>query len=445
MPTKAKQSRDNDVQASIQATIVKKCSRVAHRPETNKACASGRCQHTCEPAQVEQCPHKWTVRYSVDSVQHEESFAELDQVQAFQLKLSSGKREEGKMFVDPRAGVVPFLPLAIAFIGNLPRAGERAKEVYRSNMRNPAVVALLQGRSVREVAVMEDEVTELLNVTIGGYQDEYRCTVRRVISDTLDQCVRRGMIPRHMLGGIELGPRVVSAEQYEKEQERRALVYLTDEQVRLLADGTQATRAGRKGPQLLQGFGISAWLMRTMGLRIRESLGVRKSDFKTRPDGTRYLHLCWQASTDGRKLVPLKHRKAGDYRDVPVPEAVWNMVQARPDGPVCPGLSTAYLPYSTAHSRFMKLMGHLGIVGPHPHALRHQFASEALDQNPRELANISKVLGHKSIEETPRHYIHASADPEQRVSALMNARWPGIPAAPKTAPKARGRALKAVA
>jgi hypothetical protein len=118
MPTKAKQSRDNDVQASIQATIVKKCSRVAHRPETNKACAAGKCQHTCEPAQVEQCPHKWTVRYSVDSVQHEESFAELDQAQAFQLKLSSGKREEGKMFVDPRAGVVPFLPLAIAFIGN---------------------------------------------------------------------------------------------------------------------------------------------------------------------------------------------------------------------------------------------------------------------------------------------------------------------------------------
>jgi hypothetical protein len=74
------------------------------------------------------------------------------------------------MFVAPRAGAVPFLPLAIALIGNLPKAGDRAKEAYRSSMRNPAVVALLQGRSVREVAVMEDEVTELLNVTIGGYR-----------------------------------------------------------------------------------------------------------------------------------------------------------------------------------------------------------------------------------------------------------------------------------
>ncbi len=41
-----------------------------------------------------------------------------------------------------------------------------------------------------------------------------------------------------------------------------------------------------------------------MGLRIREALGVRKADFKDRPDGTRYLHLCWQASGNGRSWSP---------------------------------------------------------------------------------------------------------------------------------------------
>ena len=55
-----------------------------------------------------------------------------------------------------------------------------------------------------------------------------------------------------------------------------------------------------------------------------------------RADGGRYLHLFWQASLDGRS---------------------WN-------------------------------------------PLRHQFASEALDANPRELANISQVLGHDSIQST---------------------------------------------
>ena len=83
--------------------------------------------------------------------------------------------------------------------------------------------------------------------------------------------------------------------------------------------------AVKEGPQaravtrVMPGLGIAPWLQRTMGLRIREALGVRKADFRERPDGTRYLHLCWQASENGRELEPLKHRKAGDFRDIPVP------------------------------------------------------------------------------------------------------------------------------
>jgi integrase len=45
--------------------------------------------------------------------------------------------------------------------------------------------------------------------------------------------------------------------------------------------------------------------------------------------------------------------------------------------------------------------------GVHTHSLRHQFASEALDANPRELANISQVLGHDSIDTTLRFYTPA--------------------------------------
>jgi hypothetical protein len=41
------------------------------------------------------------------------------------------------------------------------------------------------------------------------------------------------------------------------------------------------------------------------------------------------------------------------------------------------------------------------------------------------LANISQVLvlGHDSIETTLHVYIHASANAEQRLGAMMNARW----------------------
>jgi hypothetical protein len=55
----------------VQATIFKKCDRTNHKPDSNKGCASGTCQHTCEAGQVPTCAHKWTVRYSVASRQRE--------------------------------------------------------------------------------------------------------------------------------------------------------------------------------------------------------------------------------------------------------------------------------------------------------------------------------------------------------------------------------------
>jgi integrase len=221
----------------------------------------------------------------------------------------------------------------------------------------------------------------------------------------------------------------VTAEQYEREA--RPLAFVSDDTVRMLADGLTVKTGTKRGPRtrIIPGLGIAPWLQRTMGLRIREALGVRKADFKTRTDGTRYLHLCWQASENGQELEPLKHRKAGDFRDVPVPDMVWDMVAELPDGPLCPGPNgTPYMPYSTAGNRFGRMLEYLGISGVHTHSLRHQFASEALDANPRELANISQVLGHDSIETTLRFYIHASANAEQRIGAMMNARWTGTPA-----------------
>ncbi len=90
---------------------------------------------------------------------------------------------------------------------------------------------------------------------------------------------------------------------------------------------------------------------------------------------------------------------------------------------------------STTDPYAARLMEHLGITGAHTHMLRHQFASEALATDPRELANISQVLGHDSIETTLKFYIHPSADAEARIGAMMNARWTSKPApARPTAP-----------
>jgi hypothetical protein len=81
------------------------------------------------------------------------------------------------MSVDPRAGIVEFLPLCNASIDGMAKANANSKATYRSNFRNPAVVTVLQGRSVLEVARMDAEVKDLLNKTLGSYSDELEINV----------------------------------------------------------------------------------------------------------------------------------------------------------------------------------------------------------------------------------------------------------------------------
>ena len=98
-----------------------------------------------------------------------------------------------------------------------------------------------------------------------------------------------------------------------------------------------------------------------MGLRIREALGTEKRDFRARKDGSRYLRLRAQATVDGKGREPLKHRKEGQGRDIPVPDFARNMVQGMPDGPLCPGPnSTRYMPYYTARGRLDALTSAMG-------------------------------------------------------------------------------------
>jgi hypothetical protein len=81
--------------------------------------------------------------------------------------------------------------------------------------------------------------------------------------------VRRETIPRHTLTGIELSARIVSAEEYE--QENQGLVCVADDVVRMLPDGLTVKTQAKRGPRtrVIPGLGIAPWLQRTMGLRIR--------------------------------------------------------------------------------------------------------------------------------------------------------------------------------
>jgi hypothetical protein len=96
----------------LQGTIFKKCDMSLHKPDSNKACAAGTCQHTC--TDPDRCPHAGTLRYSVNGKQKEQSFRDdMDErkrvkygtgkrkAQDAQLELTRGKRAEGQTYIAP--------------------------------------------------------------------------------------------------------------------------------------------------------------------------------------------------------------------------------------------------------------------------------------------------------------------------------------------------------
>jgi integrase len=418
-----------DANGIIQATILKKCDRAGHRPETNKACAAGTCQHTCEPAQAEQCPHKWTVRYSVNSRQREASFATLTEAQVFQAELSTKKASQGALFTDPRAGVRKFGDIRAQYAARLD-VSAGTLEVYERNYRGSGALEMFDALPVATVARMEAEVEALVNEAHLRKSRVYRSNVLRMVQGTLDLAVRRHLIPGHQVVGIDLKTYRPTAEEWAAAN--APWVFVTDEQARKLAEGISVTRTARNGKprkQTLRGLGVAVWLMRCCGTRIGEALGAAKADFKERDDGTRVWELRWQAADDGQSLAALKHRPAGEGRDIPVPDFVWNMIQALPDGPLCPGATraTRYLSYVTATERMAAIAAELGIDPAwHAHNLRHQFASEEAATGAN-IADLAETLGHQSPDITYRRYVRSMPGRLDRMAGRMNARW-GKPA-----------------
>jgi integrase len=261
-----------------------------------------------------------------------------------------------------------------------------------------------------------------------------RTRARRIVIWAMDAAVKQGKVTSHRMIGIGLGEGTAVTRRQQRaidaddDESADGFVFVDDATVAKLANGCTVTRTTKaRGPHkiTLKGVGMAAWLQRTMGLRISEALGVERSDFKAR-NGSVYLRLREQASEDGTKRVSLKHRKAGEGRDVPVPPAVWAVVKDMPDGPLCPGVRSRYLAYNTAWGRFSVITEALCIEGFTTHSLRHQYASETLESIGLEnIAVLATNLGHKSVETTLRTYVHPTANATEKLTDAITARWAG--------------------
>jgi len=337
-------------------------------------------------------PH--TVRFWQDGRQRERSFETLAEAKAFRTDTDHAQRYGGG--VDSRKGRELFGAAAESYLARLP-CSPRSRTTDASTYRAHVAPALAR-RTLASVANDRDAVADLLTVTMGELSISVRRRARMIILGTLDEAVKSGKIAAHRLADIDL------ADDGERNG-HDGFVFPSHAQV----------------AQVAESAGICVWLMRGCGLRIGEALGIEKSDFR---DGGKTLRVSGQASLDGRARVPLKKRRTGEYRDVPCPRWLWDMVRDLPDGPLMPGRNgRRYEPYSAVSGRFKRAAKAAGIpAGFTPHSLRHAFASAMLAAGVP-LSDVAVWLGHRDINTTYATYGHLVPSAAGRAADALDAEF----------------------
>lgn len=328
----------------------------------------------------------WAVRWRDDTGhQREAAFRLKVEATAFKSKLEVDQLQG--TFVDPRQARDTFSEAATAWLERLPVTPE-TRRAYGSTLRNH-VTPMLGDRLIRHVAQDRNAVADLVNVTMLNKSRQRREIARLIITGTLDEAVNAGRLPRHRCSGIKLAPGVHSPD-------RDDFVFPSHSQLQAVAASIGESTLG-------QNLAATVWLMRGTGLRISEALAVRKEGF--RDNGT-VLRIHEQVTPDGYATAPMKHRKTGDSREIPVPSYLWDMVKDLPDGYLFRRDSGRFPIQRSYWQAFTVARKTAGIPdGFIPHSLRHAFASALLARNVP-IHDVAKWLGHRDINVTYATYGH---------------------------------------
>ena len=361
----------------------------------------------CQCANQDRCSHKWTLRYWADGRQRELSFAdELDGngrsrygsgkrlAQDAQLKIAHDKR--ARVFIDPKLGSTRFRDECEKWISR--HAGTEATKAAYRNILHAHVGPVLGDRTLAAVAQARDDVIDLLTIRLGEGSNSRRKIARALITGVLDEGVRAGKITMHRCDGITLSDNGGNGDHSD-------FVFPSHAQLVTVAEGIR--------------YSLTIWLMRGCGLRIEEAFAVQKSCFR---DGGTVLRVYEQASRDGMKTQPLKHRKAGEYRDIPVPVYLWAMVKDLPNGYLF--MADGKFPtYSSYRHSFNRVVGKAGIpAGFTPHSLRHAFVSALLSHGVP-ITDVAAWLGHRNINVTYATYGHLVPSSLGRAQDVLNAEY----------------------
>jgi hypothetical protein len=250
----------------------------------------------CPEEAWESCPHQWVVRYRTtggrSSRQREQSFGTgLREAEDFALKVEHDKRAH--VFVDPKAGRVLFRDAAGTWLDQHLGA-DSSIATYRSVLRahiDPAI----GGKPIGAIR-REDVKALIVGMHRKGLSASRIGCAHLVISAVLSEAVRDKKLAESPCTGIQL-PGVVTAADF---------ILPAHAQIEAVAAGLPADWAP------------SVWLMRGCGLCIGEALTV---NLHCRIHHGKTLRVKEQVDP-AAQLRPLKFRRAGEFRDIPLPEYV---------------------------------------------------------------------------------------------------------------------------
>ena len=329
---------------------------------------------------------KYTVRYYHEGKQRERSFTTKREADDFKAEFEHDSRLS--KFVDPRVAGEQFASVAMRWLERHPGV-PKTKTVYETALR-VHVLPVFGDRGLNAVAQDREGVELFLRSTLPGLGlgASVIKTCYQVIGAVINDSLKQGRLTSTRLRGIKL-----------PSGQRKAEIHVaTREQIEELASG------------LPEPYGYTVYLMRGCGLRIGEALGCTSGDFL---NGT--LRLSRQMDLAG-ELVPLKHRSADDFRDIPVPQYVYKTA------PYGWGHFKATPRYSY-QERFNRARKQAELPdGFTPHTLRHIFASAALSGGVP-ITDVSKWLGHHNINITYSIYGHLVPESWDRARGVLDEEW----------------------
>jgi site-specific recombinase XerC len=307
----------------------------------------------CPEGQWKECPHPWVVRYRTAggraSRQRERSFGDdLREAEDFALKVEYDKR--ARTFVDPRGRQALFRAEAMTWLDQHVGA-DSSIATYRSVLRahiDPAI-----GGTPISAIRREDIKALIAGMHRKGLSASRIGCAHLVISAVLAEAVRDKKLAESPCTGIQL-PGVVTAVDF---------ILPAHAQVEAVAAG------------LPPDWAATVWIMHGCGLRVGEALAV---SLRGRINNGSTLRVREQVNPFAQ-IRPLKHRKAGEFRDIPLPQYVSEAIDKHvaehgttTDGYLFQGRKYKLVVRRTYQEDFRRAADKAGLPPEFiPHSLRH--------------------------------------------------------------------------